>query len=169
MLPHSAHIFTYPRIMSLQEIEISDMILSNTLLASSSTLPHFMYISMRIYFMWPFLSLFSPITSHSGQVFMGLHDPTNHCSKSTMPIVQIMRTIMLWNVLDRDHCAHFENTGFCPNSSRAPYQAEWPVSGTSHNMIILDSYPTLHNLFMNSCGLFQCCSIVSCSSFTIEP
>ncbi len=48
MLPHLAHISTYPRIMSLQEIELSDMILLNTLLASSSTLPHLMYISMRI-------------------------------------------------------------------------------------------------------------------------
>jgi hypothetical protein len=112
-------------------------------------------------FMWPFLSLFSPITSHNGQVFMGLHDPTNHCSKSTMPIVQIMGTITLWNVLDIDHCAHLENTRFCPNSSRAPYQAQWRISGTSHNTKILDSYPTLQNLFMNSSRLFQCSAVLS--------
>jgi hypothetical protein len=106
-------------------------------------------------FMWPFLSLFSPITRHNEQVFMGLHDPTNHCSKSTMPIVQIMGTITLWNVLDIDHCAHLEN------SSRAPYQAEWPISGTSHNTKILHSYPTLHNLFVNSSCFFQCSAVLS--------
>lgn len=109
-------------------------------------------------FIWPFLPLFRPLKRHNGQVFLGLPDltivqnPHAH-SVNHMPNVQIMKTIMLWNVLGTTgHCSSVRclwGIWVSLNFQQAVKQAQWPVHGRLYCIMV---FMDLHN---QSCGFAE--------------